>query len=202
MYDKQGSVLRIETTINQTRDFRVFRQAQSGPHGRAKSEGKKSWRVLRRSVVDLKRRAEVSRSANDRYLTALSATSGKVPLFQWVDAVCKPVQREGRRVRSLNPWSPQDSALFQAVNRGEFKINGFRNRDLRALLFPTKATPQEQNRRSGVITRKLALLRAHGLIKKLSGTHRYVLTQKGSTTITALLAARQANINHLTQIAA
>lgn len=202
MYDKQGSVLRIETTINQPRDFRVFRQAQVGPHGRATNQGKKEWRILRKGVVDLKRRAEVSHAANERYLTALSATSGKVPLFQWVEEVCKPVQRDGRRARALNPLSPHDSALLQAVNRGEFKINGFRNRDLRALLFTAKATDQEQKRRSGVITRKLALLRAHGLIKKVSGTHRYVLTEKGSTTITALLAARQANINQLTRIAA
>jgi hypothetical protein len=203
MYDKQGSVLRIETTINQTRDFRVFRDAQIGPHGRAKSDPtKKAWRILRRGVVDLKRRAEVSLAANTRYLTALSATAGKVPLFQWVDEVCKPVQRDGYRARALNPWSPQDSALLQAVNRGEFKINGFRNRDLRALLFKAKADPKEQKRRSAAISRKLALLRTHGLIKKLSGTHRYALTQKGSTTITALLTARQANINELTKIAA
>jgi hypothetical protein len=202
MYDKQGSVLRIETTINQTRDFRVYREAQIGAHGRAKNEGKKAWRILRRGVVDLKRRTEVSRAANERYLTALASTGGKVPLFEWVDSVCKAVLRDGRRARALNPWSPQDSALLLAVNRGEFKINGFRNRDLRALLFPTKTTAQEQKRRSGAVTRKLALLRAHGLIKKLSGTHRYVLTDKGSTTITALLAARQANINQLTQIAA
>ena len=203
MYDKQGSVLRIETTINQTRDFRVFREAQIGPHGRAKSDqGKKAWRILRRGVVDLKRRAEVSRAANTRYLTALSATAGKVPLFQWVDEVCKPVLRDGDRARALNPWSPQDSTLLQAVNRGEFKINGFRNRDLRALLFRAKADSKEQKRRSAAISRKLALLRTHGLIKKLSGTYRYVLTQKGSTTITALLTARQANINELTKIAA
>lgn len=202
MYDKQGSVLRIETTINQTRDFRVFREAQVGPHTRAKTQGKKAWRILRRGVVDLKRRAEVSRAANERYLTALSATAGKVPLFECVDSVCKPVVHDGHRARALNPWSPQDRALFQAVNRGEFKINGFRNRHLCALLFPTKVNPDQQKRRSAIVTRKLALLRAHALIKKLSRTHRYVLTDKGSTIITALLAARQANINQLTQIAA
>jgi hypothetical protein len=33
MYDKQGSVLRVETTINRTRDFRVYRERQTGPHG-------------------------------------------------------------------------------------------------------------------------------------------------------------------------
>lgn len=202
MYDKQGSVLRIETTLNQTRDFRVFREAQIGPHGRSKDQGKKAWRILRRGVVDLKRRAEVSRAANERYLTALSATGGKIPLFQWVDALCQPVLHDGRRARALNPWAPADSALFRAVNRGEFKINGFRNRDLRALLFPTQADAQEHQRRSAIVTRKLALLRAHHLIKKLSGTHRYVLTERGSTTITAVLAARQADLTQLTAIAA
>src|SRR5436190_23183254 len=124
MYDKQGSVLRIETTINQTRDFRVFREAQIVPHGRAKSDPtKKAWRILRRRLVDLKRRAMVSLAANTRYLSTLSSTAGKVPLFQWVDEVCKPVQRDGYRARALKTWTPQDSALLHAVNRGEFKIN-------------------------------------------------------------------------------
>ena len=77
-----------------------------------------------------------------------------------------------------------------------------RRRDLRPLLFSGSPTSQEQKRRASAVTRKLALLRAHGLIKKVSGTHRYVLTSKGDTLITALLAARQANINQLTQIAA
>ncbi len=180
----------------------MFREAQIGPHGRAKNKGKKAWRILRRGVVDLKRRAEVSQAANDRYLTALSATSGKVPLCQWVDEVCKPLHRDGHRFRALNPWSPQDADLLQAINRGEFAINAFRNRDLRALLFKGKTRREDHPSQAARVTRKLCLLRAHGLIKKISGTHRYVLTNKGAKTITALLAARQANIDQLTKIAA
>ncbi len=202
MYDKQGSVLRVETTINRTRDFRVYREKQSGPHGRAQSDGKKGWRILRKGVVDLKRRAEVSRAANLRYLSALSATEGKIPLFQWAEEVCKPFRRQGRPVRALNPWSPADAALLQAINRGEFKLSGFRNRDIRGFLFKGKTTPEEQKRQAAAVTRKFALLRAHGLIKKVGGTHRYILTEKGSVTITALLTARQANINELTKLAA
>jgi len=202
MYDKQGSVLRIETTINRTRDFRVYREKQSGPHGRARSDGKKAWRILRKGVVDLKRRAEVSRASNLRYLSALSATEGKIPLFQWAEEVCKPLRRDGRPVRAINPWSPTDAALLQAINRGEFKVCGFRNRDIRTLLFKGKAAAHEQKRQAASVTRKFALLRAHGLIKKLGGTHRYILTEKGSVTITALLTARQANINELTKLAA
>jgi hypothetical protein len=202
MYDKQGSVLRVETTINHSRDFRVYRERQLGAHGRAQNDGKKAWRVMRKGVVDLKRRAEVSQAANQRYLTALSATTGKVPLFEWVQEICKPIGREQDRFRALNPWSPQDAALLQAVNRGEFAINGFRNRDLRALLFKQKVTETELKRQSAAVTRKLALLRAHGLIKKITGTHRYVLTAKGTTTITAVLTARQANVSELTKMAA
>jgi hypothetical protein len=202
MYDKQGSVLRVETTLNNPKDFRVFRPAQSGAHGRAKNVGKKSWRIMRRSVVDLKRRAEVSHAANERYLTALASTTGKTPLFQSVQSVCKPAEHNGRRVRALNPWSAQDLDLLRAVHRGEFKINGFRNRDLRALLFPTQTTADLEKKRAGSISRKLALLQAHGLIKKIQGTHRYVLTHKGATTITALLAALQADVTQLTQLAA
>ncbi len=48
-------------------------------------------------------------------------------------------------------------------------------------------------RRSGVVTRKLRLLRAHGLIRKVSRTHRYFLSAKGQVVVAALLAARQAD---------
>jgi hypothetical protein len=196
IYDKQGSVLRVETTINNPKDFQVYRTAENKPND------KKSWRILRKTLADLPRRAEISHRANQRYLQALSAVSGTVPLFEWAEAVCKPVTRAGRKHRALNPWSPEDAQLLEAVSRGEFAINGFRNRDLRALLFSSKATEDQQRRRAARITRRIGLLRAHGLVAKVSGTHRYVLTQKGRMTITALLAARRADVDQLTKIAA
>ena len=61
MYDKQGSVLRIETTINDARDLSVYRTKESDP------QGDKKWQRLRKGVVDLPRRAEISQSANTRY---------------------------------------------------------------------------------------------------------------------------------------
>jgi hypothetical protein len=41
----------------------------------------------------------------------------------------------------------------------------------------------------------LALLRAHGLIRKVSGTHRYQITERGRRIITALLSARNADVD-------
>jgi hypothetical protein len=196
LYDKQGSVLRVETTINHPEEFKVWRTKENDP------EEKLDWRVLRRGVVDLPRRAQVSQAANERYLNALASVNERTPLRQEAQGLCQPVRKEGQRYRALNPWSETDGPLLEAVNRGEFAINGFRNRDLRARLFSGKASAQEQKRRAGVITRQLRLLRAHGLIRKVSGTHRYVVTDKGRRIITALLSARQADVEQLTALAA
>ena len=43
---------------------------------------------------------------------------------------------------------------------------------------------------------------AHGLIRKVCGAHRYILTPTGHRIVTALLAARRADIDQLTQLAA
>jgi hypothetical protein len=84
--------------------------------------------------------------------------------------------------------------LLAAVSRGEFLINGFRNRDIRTLLYGDRTTDQLTRRRqAGAVTRKLRLLRAHGLIRKVSHTHRWMLSTKGQKAITALLAAGQAD---------
>jgi hypothetical protein len=93
--------------------------------------------------------------------------------------------------------------LFKAVNHGEFILNGFRNRDLRALLFDENTVSDaEAKRQAAKITRQLRLLRAHGRIKKVPKTHRYQVTKRGRTAITAILAAQSASTQQLTQIAA
>ena len=92
--------------------------------------------------------------------------------------------------------------MFQAVARGEFAINGFRNRDIRGLLYARETDDKgEARRRSASIGRRLRLLRAHGLIRKVPKTHRYQMTQQGRIAITALLAAAGANAATLAKAA-
>jgi hypothetical protein len=196
LYDKQGSVLRVETTINHPDQFKVWRARENDP------VHKKAWRVLRRGLADLPRRAQVSHAANERYLNALAVVDEKTPLGNEAQMICQPVRKDGQSYRALNPWSDKDGRLLEIVNRGEYAINGFRNRDLRALLYSTKATESEQKRRAGAVTRKLRLLRAHGMIRKVSGTHRYMVSERGRRIITALLSARQADVEQLTALAA
>jgi hypothetical protein len=196
IYDKHGSVLRVETTIVHPRCFKVYRPAHRDP------QQPLQWQKLRKSVADLWRRAEVSRAANGRYLDALASLSDKTPLHREAVQVARPVTVEGRRFRALNPWSPADGALLEAVSQGEYVLAGFRNRDLRPRLYPAHSTEEQQKRQAAAVTRRLALLHAHGLIKKVTGTHRWMLTTKGRRIITALLAARQADVEQLTQLAA
>jgi hypothetical protein len=194
--------LRVETTLNQPDGFKVYRTKEGDP------ESEPAWRPLRKGVADLQRRATVCQAANDRYAEGLAAIKDPTPLKEWTDPLCQRALAPGknprrRRVRALNPLAPEDAGLLEAVLDPRFAINGLRNRDLLAVLYP-KAAPdaREQRRRSAQVTRLLRLLRAHGLLHKVPKTHRYQLSAEARKRITAVLAARQANAETLTAQAA
>jgi hypothetical protein len=106
-------------------------------------------------------------------------------------------------VRALNPLAAADAALLEAVNRAESMIAGFRNRDIRGLLFPGPEPDNaaERKRQAAKVTRQFRLLRGHGLIARVPKTHRYQVTQAGRVRIGALLAARHADTKRLLQAA-
>jgi hypothetical protein len=191
MYDRPG-LLRIETTIGKTTDFKVFRPVQDDPDGRL------AWRPLRKGVADLHRRTELSQQANERYLEALSVVEDTTPLHRLLDQVSQPTPYHGGRVRALRIGDPHDVALLQTVARGEFATAGFRNRDLRRLLHPAgPQAPSDVRRLTAKITRQLRLLRAHGVIQRIPKTHRYKLTPKGHLLTAALFAVREATLSQL-----
>jgi hypothetical protein len=198
MYDKQESVLRIETTINNTREMKVFRTPESEP------DGEQKWLPMRKGVADLHRRAELSQASNERYLEDLASVEHTEPLGQTMTRSCRPTTHNGRRVRALNPFHAEDNHLLSVINQGEFSILGFRNRDIKQRLFGDKARPTRTKvgrAQSGKVTRLLTLLRGHQLIKKISHTHRYVLTEKGRHIVTAFLAAQNASTKRLVELA-
>jgi hypothetical protein len=203
MYDKQGTVLRVETTLNDAGPFKVYRTAEQHASRTFRTrKPAKRWRPLRKGVADLARRAKLSQRSNERYLTSLAAVEDTTPLGKLSEKLCQPTTWQGRRVRALNPFNPKDTALLAAICRGEFALHGFRNSDLRRLLLPEPTTPQEARRQSAAMSRQLRILRAHGLIAKIPKTHRYQLTTDASTILVALRNAHHANTAQLAALAA
>ena len=191
MYDKVGRNLRLETTINEPTDFKVFRPREGDPQGSCE------WRPMRKGIADIGRRAEVSQASNNRYANALAGLNTDIPINELVDPVCRAVIWNGRKMRGLRPWSRDDQLLISTISRGEFVVNGFRNRDLVGVLFPGSQSVEEKRRNADRITRKLRLLRAHGIIRKVSKTHRYVFTKKGRQIATAILEYRNVTMKQL-----
>jgi len=190
MYDKQGSVLRIETTINNPYRFKVYRKITR--------QGRQvlAWASLRKGVVDIRRHAELSRAANERYLEALAVVGQPSLTHQVLDPVSRRLIRDGRPYRPLRPITPEDSKLFGIVLRGEFAIRGFENRDLRRYLGSRldETNAVRRRRLSGRVTRWLRLLRAHGLIRKVSGTRYYRVTDRGHHVMATALAIRDSDV--------
>jgi hypothetical protein len=195
MYDKFGTILRVETTIHAAGDLKVYRPKENDPHQ------KMAWQALRRGVADLHRRCELSRKANETYLEAMAVVDSPETLGPLAAPVSRSKRSGGRRYRGLNLLSRSDGLLLQTINRGEFMIAGFRNRDVRALLFGTAKDCAEKKQQSGQVTRRLQLLRAHGLIRKVPKTHRYQATALGRTLAAALSYARENSLSTVSQVA-
>jgi len=185
MYDKFGQVLRLETVINQSREFKVRRRRTR--RGRRRM----AWCPMNKGVANFYHYQHVSRAANQRYLEALAVVEAPRAIEKQLDRVSRPTRWHGRRRRGLNLLRVEEQRLFRAVLRGHHRLHGFRNRDVADQLFG--AAPRDvvaRRRRTARVSRLLQLLRGHGLIAKVPRSHRYRVTAKGDGLMNAALYAR------------
>jgi hypothetical protein len=193
MYNKQGSVLRVETTLNDVTELQSPRRRE---------DGSVKWMPMRKGIVDARQRADVSDTANQRYIDAICTVTSPLTLASVTTQLGYPVTWKKQRIRGLRLLQEEDARLLEAVSKAEFLLHGLRNRDLQAVFFPDATEDKkERRRRSAQIGRKLRMLRAHGLLSKLPNTHRYIVSDKGRRVITALIAVRQTDINQLPKAA-
>src|SRR5262249_50246730 len=93
MYDKLGQVLRIETVINNPREFKVRRRVQR--QGRSQMD----WRSRNKGVASFSHDHEVVRAANDRYLQAPAGVDRPQASIKARDRVSQPARLGPRRRR-------------------------------------------------------------------------------------------------------
>ena len=198
MYNKQGTVLRLEATINNTRCFDVFRHPEDDP------SRPMSWQHMRKGVADLDRRAEISDGINKRYAEHISAADTGERFGELLDKACRKASLQGRNgksvnVRALRPGDPLDKRLLEFLKKGDWDLNGFANRDLDMFLNNGRGAKDadEKKRRSARASRLIRLLRAHGLVRKVKDRNRYMVTEYGHKLSTAIALAENVSVRKL-----
>jgi hypothetical protein len=177
LYDKHGLVLRIETTVN---DVSFFRHHRTVEHRDGTTERKLA--PMQKTIYSLAPLRAVLLAANRRYLAFLSDLSDPSAGVTQIAHLAEPTRQDNRSYRGFNLCSADDLALFTALARGEWQINGFRNSSLRRVL-PHYSGPQ--------LSRLLKRLHVHGLIKKIGHTYKYYLTQAGQRVVLTALKLRE-----------
>jgi hypothetical protein len=156
-YHKEGRALRTETTINDTGDFAIGKRLTNLP-------------ALR----------EIGFTANRRLLGAQRLSHNPIRAAEAFTAVHDPiVTDDGHRIAGLRLGDRRAHALLQALLIFRLLPGGFLNRDLRALLSDLLGRHPHDAITAGQMTYDLRRLRAHGLITRIPGSHRYRITDTG-----------------------
>src|SRR3954447_4190821 len=155
-YHKEGRALRTETTINDTGDFQI-----------------------RKGLTNLPALREVGFSANRRLLGVQRLSHNPIRAAEAFTAVHQPiVTDDGHRIAGLRLGDRRAHALLQALLIFRLLPGGFLNRDLRSQLTDLLGRHPDAIT-TGQMTYDLRRLRAHGLIERISGSHRYRVTDTG-----------------------
>jgi hypothetical protein len=173
MYDKFGLILRIETVINQPREFKVRRWRVRG------GQRQLVWCPMNKGISNLYRYQEVAVAANRRYLDALAVVDDPAPAYREMKELTTAKEVGGRSSAGFNPARAEDVRLFQAVLNGNHLVNGLRNGDLRQALYGEACQAEERHRQSTAVSRLLKRLHVRGMIAKIPRSRRWHVTEKG-----------------------
>jgi hypothetical protein len=157
-YHKEGQALRTETTINDTYDFEIGRSLSNLP-------------ALR----------EIGFTANRRLLRAESLSHDCLIGEDRLDAVTQPVVVHTQRAAGLRFGDRRVLALMQSLCLFALNPIGFRHRDVR--VHVAQLLGRDSDDYAGTqMTYDLRRLRLHGLIERVTHSHRYRLTTLGAQT--------------------
>jgi len=154
-YFKEGRALRVETTINDTRDFGIGKRLANLPQLRG-----------------------IGFAANRRLLDVQTVSHDCAVGEDTWDSVVRPVTVGDQRASALRFDDPRVQALFLALVLFVLHTDGFRSTDLREPLAQLLGIDPAQLTR-GRMTYDLRRLRLHGIIERIPRTHRFRVTPQG-----------------------
>jgi len=155
-YFKEGRGCRTEGTFRNTKDFDINKGLANLPYLQ------KVGREINRRLLEVERVSHNSGMSGDSIQRVVQPT----------------VTEDGEKAPALKFGQPRVMALFLALTVFQHLIDGFHNRDLRALVIDLLGVKAEQYTTSQM-TYDLRRLRLKGLIFRPPKTHRYFLTPHG-----------------------
>ena len=180
MYDKRNN-LRIEVTINNPKDFKVMKEREIVVE-HEKIEKKRVWLPMGKSVSNLYRYVEISKSIIKRYIEALpEIDTDTVPLKE-IENISERKEIDGKVFTGFNVLNKDTLNAFQVISNAKYLINGFTNKSIRNEIFG-----DESKKNICKTTRLLSKLRAHGIIKKVAKKNKYYLTTDGRKILNSIL---------------
>ena len=183
MYDKY-SCLRIETTINDPHEFKVWKIKYDEETGEViKNSG--HWIPMGKSISNLYRYAEVSKATNLRYINALPLPEDTVTPVKEIETISESVTVNNRHISGFNILEKETTLLFETIASGDFIVNGITNKMLRSRIF--KDEDINSSRIRNKTTRLINKLKVHGILKKVNHSSKYYVTTNGRKIINSIL---------------
>ncbi len=183
MYDKY-SCLRIETTINDPYEFRVWKYKYNEDTGET-IEGSGHWIPMGKCISNLYRYAEVSKATNLRYINALPLPVDTITPINEVENISSSITINGRHISGFNILEKETTLLFETIASGDYIVNGITNKNLRCRIFKYEDISSAKIRNK--TTRLLNKLKIHGILKKVNHSSKYYVTSKGRKIINSIL---------------
>ena len=181
MYDK-GNNLRIEVTINNPKDFKIMKEKEKIiEHKEIIKE--KVWLPMGKSISNLYRYVEISKSIIKRYIEALPEVDLNRPTLKKIKNVSDKIEANKKIITGFNLLNNETLKVLQVISNGKYLINGFTNKSIRNEIFDKSDSKYIINK----TTRLLYKLRAHGIIKKVARKNKYYLTTNGRDIISSIL---------------
>ena len=138
MYDKY-SCLRIETTINDPREFKILKETEKIiDHKVITTE--KHWVPMGKSITNLYRYAEVSKATNLRYINALPLPVDNMTPVKEIENISKSIEINNRHISGFNILNCETTKLLETIASGDYIINGITKKTLRNRIYQPPRT--------------------------------------------------------------
>jgi hypothetical protein len=181
MYDKASKVLRVETTVNDITEFKIFRDVLTRT-----GQTVKKFASMKKSIYSLHDLTKQCQYSNARYLDFIASFEDNSEGKKNLSKISRKESDNNRSYKEFNFFNENDAQILIALTSGEFNINGFRNKHLRNIL--------KNKFNSAQMSRIIKRLHVFGLIKKVKNTFKYYLTKFGKKVIAAGLIVKEFNI--------